>query len=169
MEKENAINKPSKEQVESWDLILDSYELSIGLGQYKHDSFNENEINQYCLMSRDQIEKLTPDDCVEISFRLAQFSLHLQRTGNRELARYNWAEETIKETIADEINNYKGYGYIEKSLQAIKNNSKACTLNKIKKYAKQRCDRLGYLASNIKNLSDIILQVHKLKKQQAAT
>jgi hypothetical protein len=79
------------------------------------------------------------------------------------LSRLNWADETIKETIAEEINNYKGYGYIEKSLQAIKNNDKALALNKIKKYAKQRSDRLQYLANSIKHLSDIMLSIQKTK------
>jgi hypothetical protein len=114
-------------------------------------------------MNRDNLERLTPEDCAQIAYRLGQFSFHVQRTLNREMARVNWSEETIKEVIADEVNNYKGYGYIEKSLQAIKNNDKASSLNKIKKYAKQRSDRLQYLAGNIKNLSDILLSIQKIK------
>jgi hypothetical protein len=156
-------NMNTKEQVEEWDKILDQYESSIGLSNYNGDSFPADEINTYFTMSRDQIEKLTPEDCAQISYRLGQFAFHTQRTINRELARYNWADETIKETIADEINDYKGYGYIEKSLQAIKHNDKAIGLNKIKKYAKQRSDRLQYLANSIKHLSDIILSVQKTK------
>ena len=154
----------TKEQVEEWDRILDEYEKSIGLGTYSDiHNFTEEELNSYFSMSRDVIEKLTPEDCAQISLRLAQYALFLQRTINREIARHNWAEESIKESIADEINNYKGYGYIEKSLQAIKHNEKASGLNRIKKYAKQRMDRLSYLANNIKNLSDIILAVQKTK------
>ena len=101
------------------------------------------------------IEKATPEDCAQISMRLSQYAFFIQRTLNREIARYNWAEESIKEVIADELNTYKGYGYIEKSLQAIKHNDKANGLNKIKKYAKQRMDRMSYLANNIKNLSTL--------------
>ena len=78
-------------------------------------------------------------------------------------SRYNWAEESIKDVIADEINNYKGYGYIEKSLQAIKHNEKAAGLNSIKKYAKQRSDRLQCLANSLKNLSDVMLSIQKSK------
>jgi len=157
-------NKTTKEQVEEWDKILDEYESSIGLGQYNNlHSFNEAELNGYFTMNRDIIEKLTPEDCAQISYRLAQYSFYVQRTLNREIARHNWAEETTKETIADEINNYKGYGFVEKSLQAIKHNDKASALNKIKKYAKQRIDRLSYIANSIKNLSDIILSVQKTK------
>jgi len=156
-------NKTSKEELSNWDKLLDEYETSIGLATYKQDALPESELGYYLSMSRDELEKLTPEDCGAISYRLAQFSFHVQRTINRELARYNWAEETIKETIADQINNYKGYGYLEKSYQAIKHNDKASSLNKIKKYAKQRADRLSYLANGIKNLSDILSSVSKIK------
>lgn len=154
----------TKEQVEQWDKVLDEYESSIGLGKYSEvHNFAESELNSYFTMSRDMVEKLTPEDCAQISYRLAQYAFFIQRTLNREIARHNWAEESIKESIADEINNYKGYGFLEKSLQAIKHNDKATSLNKIKKYAQQRMDRLSYLANSIKNLSDIILAVQRTK------
>lgn len=154
----------TKDQVSEWDRVLDEYEKSIGISAYDaHNKFTEDELNSYFTMNRDAIEKLTPEDCAQIAMRLSQYALFVQRTLNREIARHNWAEESIKETIADEVNNYKGYGYIEKSLQAIKHNDKATALNKIKKYAKQRMDRMSYIANNIKNLSDILLAVQKTK------
>lgn len=153
----------SKEELQYWDNILDEYEKGIGIPQYLESSFEEKELQDYLTMNRNAIEKLSPDDCAQISMRLAQFAFHIQRTINREQARHNWAEETIKEVIANEINNYKGYGYVEKSYQAIAGNEKAFSLNKIKKYAKQRMDRLGFLANNIKNLSDILLSIQRNK------
>lgn len=157
------MNKTAKEELHHWDEILDQYEKGLGLSSYSADIFDSSELNNYLSMNRDSIEKLSPEDCAQIAYRLAQFAFHVQRTVNREIARYNWADETIKETIADEVNTYKGYGYIEKSLQAIKHNDKANSLNTIKKYAKQRSDRLSYLANSIKNLSDILLSVQKTK------
>lgn len=157
------MHKTTKEEVKYWDDILDEYEQSLGLPAYKNDIFPEDELNQYLTMNRDAIEKLNPEDCAQISYRLGQFSFHIQRSINRELARYNWADEVMKETIADELNNYKGYGYVEKSIQAIKHNDKAQSLNKIKNYAKQRSDRLSYLANGIKNLSDILLSIQRNK------
>lgn len=153
----------TKEQVNEWDKVLDEYEKGIGLGMYQADAFSEDELNGYFKMSRDELEKTTPEVCGEIAYRLGQFAFHVQRTINREISRYNWAEEGVKEAIADDINNYKGYGYIEKSLQAIKHNEKAQALNKIKKYAKQRSDRLQYLANSIKHLSDILLSIQRAK------
>lgn len=157
------MSKTSKEEVSDWDRILDEYENSIGLNKYAPDALPEVELNQYLTMSRDVLEKLTIDDCGQIAYRLGQFAFHVQRTLNREIARINWSEETIKEVIADEINNYKGYGYIEKSSQAIKHNDRANSLNKIKKYAQQRADRLTYLATSIKNLSDILISIQRTK------
>lgn len=161
--KEYPMSKTAKEDLQYWDSILDEYEQSIGFSEYKADALPSSELNEYLCMNRDAIEKLSPEDCAQISYRLAQFAFHTQRTINRELARYNWAEENIKEVIADEVNNYKGYGWIEKSIQAIKHNDKASSLNNIRKYAKQRADRLSYLANSLKNLSDIILSIQKTK------
>ena len=157
------MNKSSKEELQYWDTILDEYESSIGMPSYSEDTMPSDELNQYLTMNRSSLEKLTPDDCGEIAYRLSQFGFHIQRTLNREIARHNWSDEKIKEVIADEINNYKGYGYVEKSLQAIKHNEKAQSLNTIKRYAKQRMDRLSYLANNLKNLSDIIISIQRNK------
>lgn len=158
------MNKTAKEELQHWDKVLDDYEKGLGLPDYSSShNIGESEINQYLSMSRNEIEKLSPEDCAQISYRLTQFSFHIQRTINREIARHNWSEESIKESIADEINNYKGYGYIEKSYQAIKHNEKATSLQSIKKYSQQRIDRLSYIANNLKNLSDIMLSIQKTK------
>lgn len=163
MEATNNKGMTAKEEISYWDNILDEYENSIGLPKYNSSSMSEEELNGYLTMSRDEIEKLTPEDCGQIAYRLGQFSFHTQRTINREQARYDWAEDTIKGIIADEINSYKGYGYLEKSVQAIKHNDKASALEKIRKYAKQRLNRLSYIATSINNLSNILLNIQKLK------
>jgi hypothetical protein len=157
--------KSAKEEMEKWDTILDEYETSIGFPKYKADGLPEGELQSYLSMDRASIEKLTSIDCSEMSLRLTQFAFHVQRTINREIARYNWADDLIKDVIADELNNYKGYGYIEKAGQAIKHNDKASSLNNIRRYAKQRMDRLSYLANCIKNLSENVqsVQINKVK------
>jgi hypothetical protein len=157
------MHKTSKEELEYWDKILDEYENSIGLPSSNRSIESSDELNQYLTMTRDMIEKLTPEDCAQISYRLGQMSFHIQRTLNREIARHNWAEDTAKMVVAEELNNYKGYGYIEKFYQAVKNNDRASSLYKIQKYAKQRMDRLSYLSNSLKNLSDILLAVQRNK------
>lgn len=157
------MSKTSKEQLKDWDDLLDEYENKLGLPKYNESALDETELSEYLHMNRDVLEKLTPAQCGEISYRLSQFAFHIQRSINRENARINWAEETIKEVISGEINNYSGYGYLEKSSQAIAHNTKANSLNRIKKYAKQRSDRLSFLANSVKNLSDILISIQRNK------
>ena len=157
------MHKTSKEELEHWDKILDEYESSIGLPASSNNSESSQELNQYLSMSRDVIEKLTPEDCFQMAYRLGQMAFHIQIILNREIARHNWAEDTLKLAVADDISNYKGYGYMEKLYQAIKNNEKANGLHKIQKYAKQRMDRLSYLSNSLKNLSDIIIAIQRNK------
>jgi hypothetical protein len=159
------MKKTAKEELQNWDSILDEYEHGLNIPKYaaNPDSLPEDELNNYLTMDRKSLESLSPEDCGQIAYRLGQYAFYIQRTINRETARYNWADETIKEVIADELNNYKGYGYVEKSIQAIKHNDKAEALNAIKKYAKQRTDRLLYIATSIKNLSDILLSIQRNK------
>jgi hypothetical protein len=161
------MHKTSKEELEYWDKILDEYESSLGLPQCLTSVESSDELNQYLSMNRDAIEKVTPEDCFQIAYRLGQMAFHVQRNLNREIARHNWAEDTLKLVIADDINNYKGYGYMEKLYQAIKNNDKAASLHKIQKYAQQRMDRLSYLSNSLKNLSDILLSVQRNKVRNA--
>lgn len=156
-------NKPAKEQLIDWDNLLDEYENKLGLPKYEEMAFDDSELQEYLSMPRNVLEKYTPIMCAEVAYRLGQFAFYIQRSINRENARINWAESSIKEIIANEINNYKGYGYLEKSLQAITNNSKAYSLNRIKTYAQQRSDRLSYLANSIKNLSDILMSIQRNK------
>lgn len=160
------MHKTSKEELEYWDKILDEYENSIGIPNVNNPE-NSKELDEYLNMSRDVLEKLNPEDCFQIAYRLGQMAFHIQRTLNREIARHNWAEDSVKLVVAEELNNYKGYGYIEKFYQAVKNNDKAQMLHKIQKYAKQRMDRLGYLSNSIKNLSDIIIAIHRNKVRNA--
>lgn len=157
------MHKTSKEELEYWDKILDEYESSLGIPPSLASVESSDELNSYLSMNRDAIEKLTPEDCFQIAYRLGQMAFHIQRNLNREIARHNWAEDSLKLVIADDINNYKGYGYMEKLYQAIKNNDKANSLHKIQKYAKQRMDRLSYLANSLKNLSDILLSIQRNK------
>ena len=96
--------KTTKEELEHWDTILDEYEQGMGLPNYITEGLPAEELNEYLTMSRDVLEKVTPDQCGEIAYRLSQFAFHVQRTINREIARYNWSDDKIKEVIADEIN-----------------------------------------------------------------
>jgi hypothetical protein len=146
------------------DEILDEYESSIGLSKFTEKVMDED-AKKYLSMDRTQIEKLSVQECGEAALMLGGLSFHIQRCWNREMSRVNWAESLLKKTIAGEELQYKG-SWDSQYSQAIKNNDYANDLLKLKNYAKQRADRITYLASSAKNMSDLYknLQLAKAMK-----
>ena len=152
----------AKEQLEQRDKILDEYENHIGMPP--HQSPGETaELEDYLTMDRKAIETMSGEECGVIAYRLGQFSYHIQKSQNRENARVVWAENEIKLSIANDLNNYKGYGYQEKSTQAIKGSIHASKVNQILVFAQQRSARLNFVATGLKNLSDLLrsIQINK--------
>jgi hypothetical protein len=167
----------AKTNRQKYDILLDEYEGKLGLpsvveagGAVDLKGFARlEEVHQYLEMSRDEIEALDASACAGIAYVLEQFAMHVQRAQNREIARVNWAKACVKETIANELNDYKGYGYEEKSMQAIKGNDVALTYDKIARYAQQRVDRLQFIAASIKNLANILLAVMRNKQYKGVS
>ncbi len=160
-EQELAIKQDN--QVEKWDKILDEYEKGTGLPPFLAPG-EETELQGYLSMNRDHMEKLDEEDCKIIAFRLGQFSFHLQRAQNREIARLNWAKSTIKTNLAHAVTNYKAYSYEERLYQATKDDDAAKKLNQVAIYAQQRSDRLNFLAKSMQNLSDIMKSIYYSKR-----
>src|SRR4029079_19202706 len=124
----------TKEALEQRDAILDEYEKGVGLPTY-HAPGDETELQFYLSLDRKALENMDTQECGVIEYRLALFAFHMQRAQNRETDRVTWAKNELRMTIASELNNYKGYGYEEKSSQAIKGNDHAHKLNNSLIYA----------------------------------
>lgn len=157
MEKENY----AAERLANVDSVLDDYEKKIGLPQF-NQAFHDEGAKNYMQLSRTQIEKLSPEECAEASLLLASLAFHIQRSYNREIARVNWATQTLKTTIAGREQAYRG-SWESQFNQAVKEDGYTSKIDDIKKYAQQRADRLNYLSSSIKNMSDLYLNIQRTK------
>jgi hypothetical protein len=151
----------AKQQLEDVDNVLDGYESSLGLPVFKGE-FYDNSVKKYMQLSRDQIEKLTPDECAQAALLLASLSFHIQRSYNREIARVNWSTQILKTTVAGREQAYRG-SWESQFNQAIKEDGYTSKVLSIKRYAQQRADRITYLSTSIKNMSDLFVNVQKAK------
>lgn len=151
----------AKDRLNKLDSVLDEYESSLGIPAFVND-FHDESVKKYLQLSRDQIEKFTPEQCAEAALLLASLSFHLQRSYNREVARVNWADQVLKTIVSGREQQYRG-SWDSQFYQAVKEDGYATKVADIKKYAQQRADRLTYLASSIKNISDIFLSVQRSK------
>tara|TARA_R110000765_G_scaffold18989_2_gene50395 strand:+ start:1048 stop:1482 length:435 start_codon:yes stop_codon:yes gene_type:complete len=140
---------------------LDEYEGSLGMSQYTSE-FHDPSVKNYMSMPRQQMEKLTVEECAEAALLLGGFSFYLQRSYNREVARVNWANSCIKNMLAGRESQYSG-SWDSQYNQAIKEDGYASKLKKIQVYAQQRADRLTYLANSVKNISDLFVNLQRAK------
>lgn len=150
------------QQMEKIDKILDEYESSIGLGEYNQQFTHNDVAQQYLSMSRDQLEKLSISECAEVAYILGSLSFHIQRSINREQSRLSWAKANIKEIISSKSHSYQG-AWANQDMQAILDNDVSRKLNDIAKYCQQRIDRLTYIATSIKNMSDLMTNLQRAK------
>ena len=140
--------KPAKEQMELVEQTLNEYEESCGLPSLKSPC-EKDELEKYLLMNRDQIEKLSSEDCGQIAYRLGQFSFYLQRLHNREHARMAWATNKLNDTIATEIGSFDKFMKHDTKVSLIKQtNEFAKVVGQIVSYTEQRIQRLNFIASS---------------------
>lgn len=153
-----------EERIEKLDNLLDEYEGRIGLSKYNENYSKSEEVGEYLSYSRDQLEALSPQDLGGIAYILLQYSIFIQRSLNREVAKIKWAESMMKEIVADKLNNYSGYSYAEKYGKAIKDNDYTIKLNSLQRAAQQRSDRLQFLANGIKGLADVLQNLMRVRR-----
>tara|TARA_R110001583_G_scaffold50182_1_gene156571 strand:+ start:426 stop:914 length:489 start_codon:yes stop_codon:yes gene_type:complete len=151
----------AKERLDQVEAVLDEYEGKLGIGGYSED-FHDQSVKKYMSMPRQQMEKITVEECAEAALLLGGFSFYLQRSYNREVARVNWATSNLKKMISGREQQYSG-SWDSQYYQAVKEDGYATKLDNIKTYAQQRADRLTYLATSVKNLSDLYINLQRSK------
>ena len=151
----------ARERLAKLDSVLDEYESTLGLPQFNNE-FHDDSAKQYLQLTRGQIEKLTPEQCGEAALLISSLAFHIQRSYNREIARINWADRILKSTVAGKEQSYRG-SWESQFIQAVKEDGYTTKIADIKRYAQQRADRLTYLSSSMKNMSDVFLNVQRSK------
>ena len=151
----------ASERLAKVDSILDEYEKSIGL-HGSAEEFHDDSVKAYIKMGRQELEKITVEECAEAAVALGSFSFHLQRSYNREVARVNWSTSCMKSMVSGKEGQYSG-SWDSQYHQAVKDNGYSFKLLKIQRYAQQRADRLTYLSTSMKNLSDLFVNMQKAK------
>lgn len=160
MDQENRI--PLVDKMHRIDAILDEYETNCGLNKFAEEFQHENEALKLLSMSRNDMERLSIESCAESALLLGLLSFHVQRCINREQSRLNWAKTSIREIICRKAHQYSG-AWSNQDMQAILDNDVARKLHEIEKYCQQRIDRLTYLSSSLKSISELFRNLQMAK------
>lgn len=150
-----------KEKASNRSRILDEYEKEIGLPSLKLYQVDV-EFQNYFVMDRKQIEKLSPRECSVIAFRLSQYSFFLQRSINRERSMLTYAKLQLDAIVAKHSGDFDKYTKHEvKESNICASNSAAMEWKRIQITAQQRIDRLDSLAKGVDSLAYRISMVQK--------
>lgn len=142
--------------------ILNEFELKIGL------SLNiipgtEEELKKYLTMDISILEKLTYETCANITYRLAQYALYIQRCLNRQNALEKDLIHKIDNIIAPRISQYSGNWTMQR-VAAILDNDVSRELDSQLNITRQRIENLQFVANGIKELANNMKNIQFTKK-----
>jgi len=142
--------------------LLNQFENNIGLPRNIRPG-NPEELEKYLSMDANILDKLDMKECANISYRLVQYSLYMQRCLNAEKSTSKMLIKKIDGIIAPVINNYKGAWNMQRAA-AIEDNDAAKTLNSALSESEARQERLEFVATGFKNLADHMRNLQFSKK-----
>lgn len=122
---------------------------------------------EYMSVTRDELNTLSREECLNRAFILSQHSFNIQLQYNTESARVKWAN-TLLGKIASNVDyaNGKWVNFEEKKLKAAINDDAAGRLLDIKNYAEARMTHLEFLASSLNNMINTLKELAKVKGEK---
>lgn len=147
---------------EQLNQLLDQYDekLRLGLNVSPIDSFT-----QYCSLSKDELDKMSPETCEEIAIELTQYSIFIQRELNRERSRLNWCEAYIYNIASKYWEDYDKYLKAEIKIPLIaKENPTLQKLLSLKAKLTSLIVNLDHIPMLIKGYADKFENYARIKK-----
>lgn len=154
----------AKNLINKTDTVLDQYESEIGLPSNIVPG-SKDEFQTYLVMNITDLEKLDYKECANISYRIIQFSIYIQRCLNREKAKGKILIKKINKIIAPKINQYKGSWDLQRCA-AVEDDTAASALNSELSESEARQERMEFVATGFKNLADQLKTIQFSKREQ---
>lgn len=126
---------------------------------------NQEEFKRYLSMDIAELEKLDTRDCANITYRLGQFAIYVQRCLNQEKSRSRVINNKIMSIIAPKINQYYGAWDMQK-VAAIQDNDVAQKLSEELLECEVKQDDLEYVSKGITELANYMKNLQFSKKNE---
>lgn len=147
-------NKSFNERLKGYQGILDQYSIKIGVAHIMYSA----EANKAMLLTGEELRGMSPEECGETAFILAQYATFVEMEHNRENANLEWAEDNLTKIIAKEGDRY-GDKYTKfeiKKARVLSDDSSAQVLGSIITEARGRATQLKGIASGIRVMAKYI-------------
>ncbi len=158
----NGVAESLEDKLKQINEYLDKYEANLGIPQVKF----HNDAEQYFNMSQIVLVKLTAEECDEAAIVLSQYSFHLQRAYNKELAVFNWLEEILNLAVNKQLSQYTAPSAAERKLCVINGDDYANKLNRLRLYVKLRIDKISYLSNKVEHLANTFKDMKQTRRRK---
>lgn len=147
-------------KLEEQAAFLDKWENDIGIKTISVPP----DIDYALSLTYNQLEKLTPEQCAHYAYVLSEYALYIQKLNNRESAKYKSINHEIGKLVAPKLSQYEYISHEMKVHLIAKENTVVEGLFKRLNLQEQKLERLSFVSSHIKHLSDALNNVHRAKK-----
>lgn len=125
---------------------------------------SEEEVQKILNFKREEISSLTNEECMVYSYVLQQYANHLSLILGREKAAKQWASDGIWYIVSDKMSHDRYAKWEEKYYGAIKQSELAKNLMKLKSTCESRVNILTDTLSNVKSMSETLMQLGRSKR-----
>ncbi len=153
--------KNVSEKLEEIEQRIDEYSEQLKLSSITPSEDTAKYIN----LSREDINKLTADECHEAYYSLCKEALCIQYHANLLKTKINWATSCIDFMVADKLSSYDQYTpSAQKRILAIKENSAALKLQEFITNSQLKYNLIAYLPEQLKNIADSLKEIGRGKR-----
>lgn len=150
------------DSTEQLDKLLEEYDNSLGLSPVRQ----LDGVDQFLELNVEDIQRYTPEECVEAAAKLAQYAITIQRVINKESCRVKWCSAIIDRICAREWNNYDQYMKANLKVESIaRGNDAVNKLIKLRNNAQVKMENLFNISSLIKYYSDVMIEGARTKRR----
>lgn len=141
--------------------MLDEYVVKLGLGKMINQ-----EVQAYLNLNKEQLAKMTADECMEAAFLLQREALYVQDEINRNEAQITWSTVRIRKSIAADLHNYgtKFTTSEDRAILATKANSYTADLDAKANEARIKIARLNYIPTHLKSIAATLIDYSHVKR-----
>lgn len=149
------------DEIRKIDNLLKQYEEKNNIHTIKHDP----ETNRILDLTLDELKKITEIECGIYAYVLSKHAYNIQKLVNEEQARYNWADNRLKQIYGKYGQSCRGYTFEERLLSLVSNNDYARRLHELMGFAQNRIDRLNFLSTKVSFISKTLDSLKDSKRR----
>lgn len=161
--KNNYVNNNKTDDEIKLEQFLQEYHTKLGLKQF---TFSETSLD-FCLsFQKEDLRKLSSEECSENSYLVSREALLLQREINKHKSILEWSESRLTKLTIDKLQNYDKYlPWHQKRILAIQDDNYLQQLFELSNRARFKLESLQFLPTILNKIADSLMEMSRTKRK----